>query len=280
MSDERPLVLDADLDAKRRQVAAQYRAVAHLCKQIGHVHEQLAALHEGGHSDQLLDTVGTDTAARMEVLGDLANDMDIITDEDAWLNPIFEDAHRRWPTRAQEEADLERAGATLAAAYQAVGILVMTEDDKRPSDKDQTQLLDLLSRWEAYPRAQIEAFLPWPKEWVALEPRTDWRAVRESELQYLGEVLNHISGQFGEPAQETAREALGWLRKRIAVREQGPALSDDALRALWLKQGGEFHGPNVETGTMPEANLLPFLRSLLGTVVPTRVREERSEAKA
>lgn len=40
-------------------------------------------------------------------------------------------------------------------------------------------------------------------------------------------------------------------------------MSDDQLRARWIEAGGEFHGPNIETGTMPEARLLPFLRSLL-----------------
>src|SRR5436190_928265 len=29
-------------------------------------------------------------------------------------------------------------------------------------------------------------------------------------------------------------------------------LTDDELRQLWRRAGGRFHGPNVETGTMPE----------------------------
>ncbi len=37
---------------------------------------------------------------------------------------------------------------------------------------------------------------------------------------------------------------------------------DESMRLLWLGAGGSFHGPRVETGTMPEAKLLPFLRSL------------------
>lgn len=39
--------------------------------------------------------------------------------------------------------------------------------------------------------------------------------------------------------------------------------TDDELRAMWREHGGDFHGPNVETGTMPEAQLLPFLRELM-----------------
>lgn len=39
--------------------------------------------------------------------------------------------------------------------------------------------------------------------------------------------------------------------------------SNVELRGLWYGAGGSFHGPNVETGTMPEEKLLPFLRSLI-----------------
>lgn len=42
-------------------------------------------------------------------------------------------------------------------------------------------------------------------------------------------------------------------------------ISDDELRQMWRGAGGEFHGPITETGTMPEARLLPFLRVLAGT---------------
>lgn len=45
--------------------------------------------------------------------------------------------------------------------------------------------------------------------------------------------------------------------------DQGSAITDDQLRAIWRDAGGGFHGPRVETGTMPEAKLLPFLRSLI-----------------
>lgn len=41
-------------------------------------------------------------------------------------------------------------------------------------------------------------------------------------------------------------------------------LCDSDLRAIWRSKGGSFHGPNVETGTMPEAQLLPWLCELLG----------------
>lgn len=49
----------------------------------------------------------------------------------------------------------------------------------------------------------------------------------------------------------------------------GKAPCDGTLRDAWREAGGEFFGPNVETGGMPEAKLLPFLRSLIRTTVET-----------
>lgn len=40
-------------------------------------------------------------------------------------------------------------------------------------------------------------------------------------------------------------------------------ISDDELREVWRSNGGDFHGPNVETGTMEEAKLLPMLRNIV-----------------
>lgn len=40
-------------------------------------------------------------------------------------------------------------------------------------------------------------------------------------------------------------------------------ISDELLRTMWRNAGGSFYGPHVETGSMPEAKLLPFLRALI-----------------
>lgn len=45
--------------------------------------------------------------------------------------------------------------------------------------------------------------------------------------------------------------------------------SDADLRKAWRDAGGEFNGPRVETGSMPEAKLFPFLRSLIATPAVT-----------
>lgn len=63
---------------------------------------------------------------------------------------------------------LRKAELALASAYQAAGVLVFQEPDRVPSEKDQTDFLDLLSRWETMSEEQIEAFLPWPKDWELL----------------------------------------------------------------------------------------------------------------
>lgn len=39
--------------------------------------------------------------------------------------------------------------------------------------------------------------------------------------------------------------------------------TDDCLREYWRRLGGSFHGPHIETGTMPESKLLPMLKYLL-----------------
>lgn len=47
------------------------------------------------------------------------------------------------------------------------------------------------------------------------------------------------------------------------------------IRAKWREAGGKFHGPHVETGTMEEAKLLPFLAGLYGEIARLQVEIER-----
>lgn len=59
-------------------------------------------------------------------------------------------------------------------------------------------------------------------------------------------------------------------------------LTDLELRASWLAAGGSFHGPNIETATMPVALLLRFLREIHGgsVVDPPPSDAERHAARA
>lgn len=62
-----------------------------------------------------------------------------------------------------------------------------------------------------------------------------------------------------EPSPMASPQALA----RLSL--LGP-LNDGTLRAFWRACGGEFHGPHIETGTMPESMLLPFLRDFAAAV--------------
>jgi hypothetical protein len=51
-------------------------------------------------------------------------------------------------------------------------------------------------------------------------------------------------------------------------------MTDDEIRAIWRSKGGSFHGPNIETGCMPEAELLVFLRGLM-VLPPSTIKVQR-----
>lgn len=85
-------------DEKRDQVAKQCDAVAHLAKVIADLHVTLAGIVRSGKSDALLNWTGQRTASLMENLGDVLNGMDSVTEDDAWMEPIFKEAQKRWGT--------------------------------------------------------------------------------------------------------------------------------------------------------------------------------------
>jgi hypothetical protein len=58
---------------------------------------------------------------------------------------------------------------------------------------------------------------------------------------------------------------------------QPTRLTDQELRKLWRDAGGEFYGPRVETWSMPEAKLLPFLRALASQPSPAATVETLNE---
>lgn len=70
------------------------------------------------------------------------------------------------------------------------------------------------------------------------------------------------------------------LRTRPAPGAAGERPSDGTLRKMWRDAGGRFYGPNVETGTMPESELLPFLRALYTAPAPAQRMSEEQERAA
>ena len=73
----------------------QCRAVAHLANSFAEVYAARAAIV--AHDAELSDLIGDASASAMEWLGDELNAMDAATEDDGWLDPIFEAAQKRWP---------------------------------------------------------------------------------------------------------------------------------------------------------------------------------------
>lgn len=77
-------------------------------------------------------------------------------------------------------------------------------------------------------------------------------AMNPPKLLPSAELYAYVEGVAREKVQPTPE----------AIAATKPARTDDELRTMWRAAGGEFHGPTIETGTMPEVKLLPFLRAL------------------
>lgn len=87
-----------DIEADRAQVIAQCKAVAHLCDCLAGLHRDLIKYYEIPNANEILDMAGDRTAGFLETLSDIINGMDAFdADEDEWVNPIIEAAHKRWP---------------------------------------------------------------------------------------------------------------------------------------------------------------------------------------
>jgi len=84
-------------EEKQMQVAKQCEAVAHLATALAQVSTDYAKMFKACPVGHLVEQVGQRTAHQMEVLGDILNGMDAITDKDKWLDPIFAEAQRLWP---------------------------------------------------------------------------------------------------------------------------------------------------------------------------------------
>lgn len=89
--------------------------------------------------------------------------------------------------------------------------------------------------------------------------------------QRLHNLLYTAQRTTGEAQHKAINAARVELSKVRAAAAHPP--STGVLRALWIAHGGTFHGPNVETGTMPEAKLMTFLQSLAAPTAPAETGE-------
>ncbi len=98
----------------------------------------------------------------------------------------------------------------------------------------------------------------------------DQLEAQASRLNLLEEILHDARRIMDVPTLKLTLMGSDLVRRTDAALASSPLPSDKAptisptdgeLQDLWRSAGGEFHGPNVETGTMSEANLLPFLRT-------------------
>lgn len=69
-----PPELPPDIVEKRLQVVAQCRVIVHLATALALIH-----------------------ALTMETPGDILNGMDAAIEDDKWMDPIFDRAHKTWP---------------------------------------------------------------------------------------------------------------------------------------------------------------------------------------
>jgi hypothetical protein len=95
------------------QAHDQCRAVVHMALSLAEVYAARAVILSSS-ANAPIEIIGESSAATMEYLGDLLSSMDAVEEGDAWLDPIFEAAHARWPlaapgaaidAREQEAAD-------------------------------------------------------------------------------------------------------------------------------------------------------------------------------
>jgi FtsZ-binding cell division protein ZapB len=98
----------------------QCRAVVSLANSVAEVYAARAAIVE--HDNSLASQIGQASAAAMEWLGDELNASDAATEEDEWLDPIFDAAQERWPQYAQA------ALAAVAVPTKVIEALEMLEN--------------------------------------------------------------------------------------------------------------------------------------------------------
>ena len=208
------------------QAHDQCRAVVHMALSLAEVYAARAVILSSS-ANAPIEIIGESSAATMEYLGDLLSSMDAVEEGDAWLDPIFEAAHARWPLAAP--------GAAIDAREREVSSRFTT---KYPLLNDLLQetwwlgkgpnSMDTGLAWFA----SLERFLEWlashPEAPAASAPAAetptdeaieDFLAARMTQegrvpmLRTIREALTHFAAPAAEVAQPVGYEHFAAIRE-------------------------------------------------------------------
>lgn len=122
--------------------------------------------------------------------------------------------------------------------------------------------------------------------WRALTTEREAHEATKRELANLRaeeEACWEVLAEAQSPGTDHMCNSIEDLANRLKAAEaalqaaaEPVAISDDWLRRFWKSQGGEFHGPHVETGCMAEAKLLPMLRELVAAKLAAAPSREQT----
>lgn len=102
----------------------------------------------------------------------------------------------------------------------------------------------------------------------------------------LRDLVEEMRQDYHGGGDLTDRLIEKWIKRAESILAAPPAandaqvaepIPDELLRMEWRIAGGNFHGPNIETVTMPEADYFKFRRSLDVTAAPAVVVDEVKE---
>lgn len=92
--------------------------------------------------------------------------------------------------------------------------------------------------------------------------KTEARVRAEQDATPAGQLLLRMGRSYYD-TESSARRVAEFAAELLAIPHATQERTDDDLRQFWRASGGTFFGPHVETGDMPEAQLLPLLRRIL-----------------
>lgn len=80
------------MDAKRKQVVAQYNVIVHMASTIAKLYADKASLYADNciSVDELVEMEGESSLSLMDTLGNILNNRDAVTEEDEWAFPVLE----------------------------------------------------------------------------------------------------------------------------------------------------------------------------------------------